>query len=142
MAAVLPIDKLTAERWARIESFTLDQPGVPLPFSKCLAHEMGWDAAFVELAILEYKRFTLLCTLYPEQTVPSTHVDTVWHMHLLYTRNYQKYCREALGQDFLHHQPAGGDEEEAAEFKELYLTTLERYRRLFGEPAPKEIWGE
>lgn len=103
---------------------------------------MDWDEKFVGLAISEYKRFTLLCTLYPEQTVPSTHVDTVWHMHLLYTRNYQKYCREALGQEFLHHQPASGDEDEAAEFKELYSETLDRYKLHFGVQPPKEIWGE
>lgn len=142
MQAVSLFDKVTAERWERIQAFSLDLPGAPLPFSKCLAHEMDWSPEFADLAISEYRKFTLLCTLFPNETVPSTHVDTVWHMHLLYTRNYHRYCREALGQEFLHHEPASGDDAEAALFKQMYSTTLHRYKELFALIPPIAVWGE
>jgi hypothetical protein len=36
--------------------------------------------------------------------MPSQVVDVAWHEFILYTRNYQAFCRQALGR-FLHHTP-------------------------------------
>lgn len=138
------LDRLAeaGEIWQKISNFDIDDPLAKLPFSACLAHEMGWSFEFTQLAICEYKKFMLLCSQMPGQTVPSTHVDTVWHMHLLYTRNYQRFCHEAIGCEFIHHQPASGDDEEALEFKSLYRETLQRYLTYFNQKPPIEIWGE
>jgi hypothetical protein len=38
-------------------------------------------------------------------SMPSQAVDEAWHQFILFTRNYQVFCREALGR-FLHHVPA------------------------------------
>jgi hypothetical protein len=37
--------------------------------------------------------------------MPSQVVDDLWHEFILYTRNYQLFCRRAFG-SFLHHTPA------------------------------------
>jgi len=36
--------------------------------------------------------------------MPSQVVDVAWHEFILFTRNYQDFCRRALGR-FLHHTP-------------------------------------
>ena len=44
-------------------------------------------------------------------SMPSQVVDDLWHEFILYTKNYDAFCRQAFG-GFLHHTPAvvlGGD---------------------------------
>ncbi len=129
------------QRWERIQAYEMDDPSCAASFSKGLATEVGWDADFTQLAIGEYKKFILLSSLYPDSMVPSIHVDTVWHWHLLFTRSYQKFCKQAIGQDFLHHQPGSGNEEEDKLYRDLYKETLARYEEFFGSP-PTAIWGK
>ena len=38
-------------------------------------------------------------------SMPSQVADDLWHEFILYTRNYQAFCRQAFGR-FLHHTPA------------------------------------
>ena len=38
-------------------------------------------------------------------SMPSQVADDLWHEFILYTRNYQAFCRKAFGR-FLHHTPA------------------------------------
>ena len=38
-------------------------------------------------------------------SMPSCVADDLWHEFILYTRDYQRFCRKALG-GFLHHAPA------------------------------------
>jgi len=38
-------------------------------------------------------------------SMPSQVVDDLWHEFILYTRNYEVFCRRAFGR-FLHHSPA------------------------------------
>jgi hypothetical protein len=38
-------------------------------------------------------------------SMPSVVVDDLWHEFILYTREYQRFCRRAFG-GFLHHAPA------------------------------------
>ena len=119
-------------RWQRVESFAL-------PIAEALASEIDWDLPFIQIAQIEYKKFAFLSSLYPEKMVPSIHVDTVWHMHLLYTRSYQNFCREALQIEFLHHEPSGSADDES-KYKSQYLNTLIVYEEFFGSP-PAAIWG-
>ena len=37
--------------------------------------------------------------------MPSQVVDDAWHTFILFTRNYELFCRKAFGR-FLHHTPA------------------------------------
>jgi len=137
----LSSDASLAEMWQRIESFPIDNPEAEQPFSYVLVQEMGWDEAFTQLAILEYRKFMLLCNLYPQAMTPSVHIDTVWHLHLLYTRNYHKFCAEALGCNYLHHEPSKGGPIEDQIFTDFYAATLEKYVEIFGAVPPESIWG-
>ena len=38
-------------------------------------------------------------------SMPSQIVDNLWHEFILYTRDYEKFCKKAFGQ-FMHHTPA------------------------------------
>lgn len=122
-----------SERWKKISSFEF-------PFSAALDNEMGWEPEFRQAAENEYRKFAFLSSLFPETMVPSVHVDTVWHMHLLYTKSYQNFCQEALGVQFLHHEPATGAESEDQMYKSLYVNTLTVYEEFFAKP-PLAIWG-
>ena len=53
------------------------------------------------------KEYFHLCNLAGQNMVamPSQVVDDAWHEFILFTRQYQRYCRDALGR-FLHHTPA------------------------------------
>ncbi len=39
-------------------------------------------------------------------SMPSVAADELWHGFIVYTREYDAFCRQAFGQ-FLHHRPAG-----------------------------------
>eukprot|EP00816_Leptocylindrus_hargravesii_P004951 CAMPEP_0196804820 /NCGR_PEP_ID=MMETSP1362-20130617/4492_1 /TAXON_ID=163516 /ORGANISM="Leptocylindrus danicus, Strain CCMP1856" /LENGTH=239 /DNA_ID=CAMNT_0042177341 /DNA_START=121 /DNA_END=840 /DNA_ORIENTATION=- len=43
---------------------------------------------------------------------PSPMIDKVWHMHILDTRSYKRYCDDKAGH-FIHHDPDGGLDVEA-----------------------------
>jgi hypothetical protein len=133
---------LVADFWQRAEAFEIDDSTAESPFSRVLMEEMQWDENFTRLAILEYKKFMLLSALFPNGNMtPSVHVDTVWHMHLLYTRSYQQFCKEAFNTDFLHHEPSKGGTAEAGTHKNSYDETLNVYMKMFGIEPLQEIWG-
>lgn len=134
-------DKKVNDIWMRIESFVIDDASAQRPFSLVLAEEMQWDQEFTRLAISEYKKFMYLSVLFPDGMTPSVDVDTVWHLHLLYTKNYRSFCRDALGCDFLDHEPSKGGSDESSRFENIYLDTLAKYEEVFGVKAPTEIWG-
>ncbi|WP_371324315.1 hypothetical protein VX159_01980 [Dechloromonas sp. ZY10] len=51
--------------------------------------------------------YFLLCTQARRQmlAMPSQAVDDAWHEFILFTRQYEQFCRHAFGR-FLHHTPA------------------------------------
>jgi hypothetical protein len=87
--------------------------------------------------ILEYLRFAYLAWTDPAGATPSKTVDEVWHTHILFTRSYGRFCAATRGET-LHHDPGGGDADEAR-FQEAYRRTLERYEAEFG-PPPTRFW--
>lgn len=60
-----------------------------------------------ELVFDGLKDYFHLCNIAGRQMVamPSQVVDDAWHEFILFTRQYQSYCQQALGR-FLHHTPA------------------------------------
>lgn len=124
----------------RLEQFQLDSPEAALPFSARLARENHWSPAFTQRVIAEYKRFAFLAVAAGHPVSPPEEVDQVWHLHLLYSRNYwQVFCPDVLGQP-LHHQPTTGGREERGKFDAWYRQTLASYEAFFGETPPRDIW--
>ncbi|MBB6371319.1 glycine-rich domain-containing protein [Chryseobacterium shigense] len=128
------------ELWQRISDFSIDQPGAVFPFSRKLAREEGWTSDFTERAIEEYKKFVYLCCILPNGASPSETVDKVWHMHLMYTQNYwEEFCPGILRRK-LHHHPSNGGISEKNRHQNWLQDTLEKYKEVFQQDAPGEIW--
>ncbi|MGJ3245304.1 MAG: glycine-rich domain-containing protein [Elainellaceae cyanobacterium] len=127
--------------YARICEFELDDPSAVFPFSAKLAWEYQWTAIYTYRAIQEYKKFMLLAAIADEELSPSTVVDRVWHLHLLYTRSYwDEFCGKVLNKS-LHHFPGLGGVEEGLKYYHQYCRTLEIYQNYFGTP-PADIWNQ
>lgn len=126
--------------WTKIQQFPLDTPGSPLPFSAKLAKENNWSADFTKLAIEEYRRFLYLCATETAVMTPSKVIDTVWHHHLTYTRNYwDGLCRDTIGKP-IHHNPSDGCETDDRKYQEAYVNTQVCYSKHFGAAPPSNIW--
>ena len=123
---------------SRILGFEIDPPEQPGAFLERLVAETGWTTAEAHSTILEYRRFLYLAAVSTNGATPSRKIDEVWHQHLLFTRNYERMCREAIGRT-LHHDPgtSAADEER---YRQLYLDTLASYEREFGVPPPEDCW--
>ncbi len=107
-----------------------------------------WSAEHTEVAVKEYRRFLYMAAMHTRNTslVPSADVDEVWHAHILYTRAYVRDCKRVAGH-YIHHQPAlppGNDVNENRAMREQmranYGSTLTLYEKVFGVPAPSNIW--
>jgi len=126
--------------WARLDSFPLDIASHPVPFTERLQREQNWPADFARRVVFEYRRFILLAATADAVVVPSDAVDQAWHLHLTDTRSYwSELCHCILGKP-LHHTPSRGGPQEQAHYRDRYAATLERYREMFGEAAPSDIW--
>ena len=87
----------------RIEAFEFDEGPAALTFTKRLARENGWNVAFAERVIAEYKRFVYLALVAGHPVTPSDEVDQAWHLHMLYTRSYfDRFCGGVLGRQHAH----------------------------------------
>lgn len=127
-----------------VMGFTFNSTNAVRPFSVRLGEKMGWDAAFTEKAIGEYRRYLVLTWDAAERgtlAVPSQTVDEVWHFHILDTHSYWvKLCKETLKRE-IHHWPSEGSKAESVDDIK-YRQTLRRYVEIFHQTPPKEIWGE
>ena len=127
--------------WSHIEAHTFDDPDATQTFAARLAAENGWTSAFARRAIEEYLRYAFLYAVDGQPVSPPPIVDQVWHLHLIYTRNYWDiFCKEVLRRS-LHHEPATGVVREKDKLGDWYTSTIERYRTHFGDP-PDDIWPE
>ena len=71
---------------------------------------------------------------------PSHVIDEVWHLFLLFPRDYSQLCHEVLGgHQILDHNPLGATDREQ---KKRYQSTISRYEQLFNEPAPPVYWDD
>lgn len=125
--------------WEKIERFDLDEMDAAFPFSERLMRENGWTAAYAYKAIDAYKRFAYLAIVSKTPVTPSDAVDQVWHLHLVYTRNYWDEFCAVLGKP-LHHGPTKGGKTEHQKFHVQYQETLDMYEREFATKPPIDIW--
>ncbi len=125
--------------YQRILDFQVDLPNATFPFSYKLAWEYQWTSLYTLRTIDEYKKFVFLAVAANHMVSPSTPVDRVWHLHLLYTHSYwDDFCGQVLGKP-LHHSPSLGGQQEGKKYQRVYQQTLFTYRQYFGDP-PTDIW--
>jgi len=126
--------------WTRLNKFELDDRTSRFSFTSKLVKEQQWKLSFALRASHEYKRFIFLCCIANKSMCPSVSIDTVWHLHLLYTKSYWiDMCQEILGK-MIHHHPSKGGNEEEQKHKSMYVETLQFYQYAFNEPPPEDIW--
>lgn len=127
------------EIWKKIEEFEIDDLGSSFSFTDRLARENDWPVEYTLRAIHEYKKFIFLVVISDGPCTPSDQIDQVWHLHLLYTHSYWiELCKNTINKE-IHHGPTKGAEERNS-FKEQYTKTLNLYKSIFNENAPKDIW--
>ena len=98
-----------AKREAYIRSFELPK-GL---FDKLREHHPALDLKQCQLVAHALRQFFIAHLKSGRRFVamPSQVVDDLWHEFILYTRNYEVFCKKAFG-SFMHHTPAvvlGGD---------------------------------
>lgn len=125
--------------WQQLRSLPLDLPDHPLPFTERLRNEHGWPRAFADRVVGEYRKFLLLAATADDVLVPSDAVDQAWHLHLLDTRAYWDALCRLVGKP-IHHTPSRGGPAERARHRDRYEVTFERYRDVFGEDPPADVW--
>jgi hypothetical protein len=132
---------LSGERgalWRRLQGHSFEE-GKGLSFAQRLARERRWTVGFARGAIGEYRKFCFLAVTAGEACTPSVEVDEVWHLHLIYSRDYwDVWCGQVLGIK-LHHDPTPGGKAAAAAYREQYARTLLAYELVFG-PPPAAYW--
>jgi uncharacterized protein (TIGR04222 family) len=138
----MAIDARHQDLWLRILGHRLDDPESQLTFTARLARENGWTIGHACRVVDEYRRFVFLAMTAGHSVTPSEDVDQVWHLHLVYTRDYwDTFCGEVL-QAPLHHGPTRGGSGEADRYDTQYRQTLAAYSAVFDESPPVAIWPE
>lgn len=90
----------------------------------------------VDEALIEFKKYMALVALgHEELGMHSSEVDEVWHSFILFTREYEEFCRKISGR-MIHHRPNTSRRPHlppasVSKFKQAYTT-------FFGPPPP--IW--
>jgi hypothetical protein len=81
------------------------------------------------LALKQYYAVALLDPL--NEHAVSKYVDPFWHTHILFTKEYCRFCKEIFG-GYIHHQPLDPtNEKEIIRVKRLYDATLNVYDKIF-----------
>lgn len=89
----------------------------------------------------ELKRYLVLRSRLSGDTLPTPKVvDQLWHVFLLYTRDYSEFC-DTLG-GFIHHVPsdAAQPRDKQAEDLQRYGELLAFYEETFREAPPADVW--
>jgi hypothetical protein len=89
----------------------------------------------------ELKRYLVLRSRVNGATLPTPKaIDQLWHVFLLYTREYSEFC-DTLG-GFIHHVPSDTKptREKQAEDVQRYGELLAFYEETFREAPPPDVW--
>ena len=87
-------------------------------------------------AMRSYRRFLELKAVHRDEDAvllsPSLLVDSVWHAHILDTKDYARCCAALLGEEQLLHHDPDGDADSAARARRV-ANTRALYKARFGE---------
>lgn len=103
-------------------------------YHKLRLENTEWSEEFTKLAIHEYKRFMFLILKY-KNCAPPYIVDQVWHLHILYTKDYRNFCM-MFNKEFIDHNP----DRYYGSSHDSFKRTINLYKQEFGEYPPEEIW--
>ncbi|MFK8051765.1 MAG: hypothetical protein AB8F65_02235 [Woeseiaceae bacterium] len=125
--------------WSKLQSYNIGYSNPDFSFVDRLARDNEWSEDYAQRAMIEYKRFIYLALTGNQPVTPSDEVDQVWHLHLLYTRDYWGDFTAILGQP-LHHGPTPGGAAARGDYRTAYRQTKLSYQAEFDEPPPIDLW--
>lgn len=99
-----------------------------------LRHQNLWSYEYTLKVIVEYTKFIYLGL--KQEVSPSYEIDQVWHLHILYTKDYHNMCK-SLDIDYFHHNPT---DKKTSNTKDNYKETLNLYYKTFKVKPPNDIW--
>jgi len=91
------------------------------------------------------KEFLYLSYKYKNVYLSSYIVDEAWHVFILFTKDYQKFCNEVFG-EFIHHTPSiskNGYKDDIKEIKNTYFLVKENNptSKIFDHDSELDIHG-
>jgi len=92
--------------------------------------------------IYEYLKFMKLMQRYPSvRFSPSEMVDQVWHEHILFTKEYRKFCKKHFG-SYVNHNPTvpGYSTATASDDQRSYVNSLYFYELHFKSTPSTKYW--
>ncbi len=91
------------QKLAYIDSYAFHK-GLIVKFKKLRPELSDEQVGVITLALKDYFK---ICQMAKQDFVamPSQIVDVLWHEFILFTRQYQRFCKSAFG-SYLHHTPA------------------------------------
>lgn len=105
-----------------------------------LVNREGMTVGRAEQIEPEYKRFIALNVLFPDEKIPiAGDVDEMWHTHIMFTENYEQFCRQMNNGRMMHHRPTINEAEAKLLLGDFTGNTLRLYERVFGKPD-MSIW--
>lgn len=122
----------------------LEYPIKPDILERVHATNPGFSDEYVNSLAQELKRYLALKAFLHGSSVPmfSKDVDEVWHAFILFTREYEQFCKETFG-SFVHHVPTTKAEklartpESIKSAKEKFIAD---YTACFGQKPDHKIW--
>jgi len=103
--------------------------------------EYGFSQAVAKDHRRELVRFLALCATarqYGRSYGMMGAIDGLWHMFIIFTREYARFCEEVAGR-FLHHIPEP-DGVATQGTIDRYLAFLKDYRTVYREEPPPAYW--
>jgi hypothetical protein len=90
-------------------------------FHAMFGHELAQaQHAWAERILDQAEGFLRLCALDPDgHYSPSPAVDIGWHVFILHTRDYARFCQEIAG-GFIHHVPTSDEDKKAGHFDHMH----------------------
>lgn len=134
---VMHLSEYNRQLWKQVSDFDIAEYSYNYGFALRLATENKWSLSFTDAAIEEYKKFMFLAAISEEMIAPAAIVDTVWHLHLIYSDAYQSFCK-VLGKE-IRHIPSRKEQAEQEQFGAAKHFTQKVYEPVFG-PMPEAIW--
>jgi hypothetical protein len=77
----------------------------------------------------DIKRFLYMAVIADKAVAPTEKLDEMWHNFILYTMDYDEFCRMYLGL-FVHHRPRRRDDPKST--RNMRQETMDFARELFG----------
>ena len=103
-----------------------------------LQDKVGLSPAEAEELFADMKRFLFLAGTVFDPLAPTEKIDEAWHNFILFTRDYQRFCRDYFGR-FIHHVPVGPDEI-ASRDGSIIRRTIQAAQEIFGDELSAN-WG-